>query len=83
MQCYYEKEVVYEKALSVIPVFNSEEEHIQFMDYVVTRGKEFKLAVELQDTDDMFPVYSQTVNTVVVYKLGKTLVQWLEDWRNY
>ena len=29
----------------------------------------------------MFPDYAKNVNTVIVYKLGKTMVQWLENWR--
>lgn len=82
MQCYDEKEVSYEKALSIVPVFESEEEHKLFMEYIYERKNDFKVAVDTQSVDEMFPDYAKTANTVVIYKLGKTLVQWLDQWRN-
>lgn len=51
------------------------------MDYVKTRIDDFTVAVEAQSIDEMFPDYSQTGNTFIVYKLGKTLVQCLDQWR--
>lgn len=83
MQCYDEKEVAYEKALSVVPVFESEEEHKRFMDYIFQRKNDFKVAVDTQSVEEMFPDYTKEVDTVVIYKLGKTLVQWLDQWRNH
>jgi len=80
-QCYLEDQIAYNKAFTVIPVFESEQEHIEFMDYVKTNNNEFIAAVEAQSIDEMFPTYSKAVNTVIIYKLGKTLVQWLDYWR--
>jgi len=80
-QCYKEEQKLYNNALTVIPVFESEQEHTQFMEYVNLQAIEFKNAVSIQNIDEMFPVYSQNVDSVVIYKLGKTLVQWLAQWR--
>ncbi len=80
-QCYQEYQIVYNKAFTVIPVFESEQEHSEFMGYVKTHNYDFTAAVEAQSIDEMFPTYSKVVNTVIIYKLGKTLVQWLDQWR--
>lgn len=80
-QCYKDKQLTYEKALAIIPVFECEEEHIQFMNYVVGQKREFVIDVESQDIDEMFPNYSKDASTVVIYKLCKTLVKWLNEWR--
>lgn len=81
MQCYDEKEICYGKALSVIPIFESEEEHKCFMNYIIDNKEEFAKIVETQDLDGMFPEYAKVVPTVIVYKLGKSMVQWLDIWR--
>lgn len=81
MQCYKEEQKIYNKAFTVIPVFENEQEHDRFMDYVKTYKNEFKADVERQSIEEMFPFYAKTVDTVIVYKFGKTLVQWLEQWR--
>ena len=31
--------------------------------------------------EEMFLYYTQTVDTAIVYKLGKTLVEWLDNWK--
>ena len=80
-QCYHENQIACNKAFTVIPVFDSNHEHTEFMDYVRKNAKDFKKAIEIQSVSEMFPTYSQYVDTVAVYKLGKTLVQWLEQWR--
>jgi hypothetical protein len=80
-QCYEEDQIVYNKAFTVIPVFESEQERSEFMGYVKTHNYDFTAAVEAQSIDEMFPTYSKAVNTVIIYKFGKTLVQWLEQWR--
>lgn len=80
-QCYQADQIAYNKAFTVIPVFESEQEHIEFMSYVKTKTNDFTAAVEAQNIDEMFPTYSKVVNTVIIYKLGKTLVQWLDQWR--
>lgn len=80
-QCYQENQIVYNKAFTVIPIFESEQEHSEFMSYVNMHKDDFTAAVETQSIDEMFPTYSKTVNTVIIYKLGKTLVQWLDHWR--
>lgn len=79
-QCY-EGQEAYNKALTVIPVFKNEQEHMNFMDHVKTHAIEFKIAIEAQSVDEMFPEYAQRVETVIVYKFGKTLVEWLYQWR--
>lgn len=81
MQSYGEDQRVYNKAFTVIPIFESEQEHSEFMDYIKTHNYDFIAAVEGQSIDEMFPTYSKNVNTVIIYKLGKTLVQWLDQWR--
>ena len=83
MQCYREEQKVYNKALLVIPIFEDEREHNEFMQYVKKRKDDFKEDVENQNIDEMFPFYSKSVNTVIVYKIGKTMVQWLDKWRQY
>ena len=80
-QCYQDKDLSYDKALAVIPVFKSKQEHVDFIGYTKTHINEFKEDVVNQNIDEMFPDYAKNVNTVIVYKLGKTMVQWLENWR--
>ncbi|EQM95678.1 hypothetical protein MBAG_03644, partial [Coprobacillus sp. D7] len=78
---YQDKDLSYDKALAVIPVFKSKQEHVDFIGYTKTHINEFKEDVVNQNIDEMFPDYAKNVNTVIVYKLGKTMVQWLENWR--
>lgn len=80
-QCYTNKLLNYNKVLMVIPIFKNEQEHSNFINYVKTRIVDFKKSVENQDIDEMFPEYAKNVPTVIVYKLGKTMVQWLDEWR--
>ncbi len=80
-QCYKDEQIAYSKAFTVIPVFESEQEYIEFMGYVKIHISDFTADVEVQNIDEMFPTYSKVVNTVIIYKLGKTLVQWLDQWR--
>lgn len=81
MQCYKEEQRIFNKAFTVIPIFEDEQEHIEFIEYVKGHREDFKQDVENQNVDEMFPEYSKVVNTVLFYKLGKTLVQWLDRWR--
>lgn len=81
MQCYGEKEICHSKALSVIPIFESEEEHKNFMIYLIDNKEEFTKYVDTQNINEMFPEYAKVVATTVVYKLGKSMVQWLDIWR--
>lgn len=80
-QCYQDKDLTYRSALMVIPVFKSEQEHTDFICYIKSHVSDFKKAVENQSIDEMFPNYAKLVDTALVYKLGKTLVQWLASWR--
>lgn len=70
-----------ENALTVIPIFKDEQEHTDFMDYILTNKAEFKDEVDKQKACDVFPKYASEVASIIVYKLGKTLVLYLEDWR--
>ena len=81
MQCYREDEKALNKAFTVIPVFENEFEQTEFLKYVKKRKDNFRKHVESQDIEEMFPDYSRMVDTVICYKLGKTLVQWLDEWR--
>ncbi len=76
MQCYREDEKALNKAFTVIPVFENEFEQTEFLKYVKKRKENFRKHVESQDIEEMFPDYSRMVDTVICYKLGKTLVQW-------
>ena len=80
-QCYHDDQKALNKAFTVIPIFENEKEHNEFLDYVKKHKEDFKNAVDTQDINEMFPLYAKNVKTVIVYKLGKTLVQWLEKWR--
>lgn len=81
MQCYKEKDVYYSKALSIIPIFESEDEHKKFMSYVIENREIFIKDIEAQNIEEMFPIYAKTVKTTIIYKLCKTMVQWLNMWR--
>lgn len=81
MQCYRDDQRNLNRAFTVIPVFENEQEHDSFIEYVKQHKDGFKSDVENQSTNEMFPTYAATVPTVVVYKLGKALVQWLDTWR--
>lgn len=81
-QCYQDKELSYSKALMIIPVFKNEQEHLQFMQYVKSNSAQFRVDVDEQVVDEMYPEYAQKVNRVVIYKFCKTLVQWLDRWRD-
>lgn len=83
MQCYRDDQKYQNKAFTVIPVFENEQEHTEFIEYIKTHKDNFKTDVETQIVEEMFPFYTQTVDTVNVYKLGKTLVQWLDKWRRF
>lgn len=37
--------------------------------------------ITIQRDNKMFPDYAKAVDTSIVYKLGKTLVEWLYKWR--
>ena len=81
MQCYKKEQRIFNKAFTVIPIFENEQEHTEFIEYVKGHREDFKKDVENQNVDEMFPEYSKVVNTVIFYKLGKTFVQWLDRWR--
>jgi len=80
-QCYHDDQKMFNKAFTVIPVFENEKEHTEFLSFVKKHAEDFIDAVNTQDVSEMFPTYAQNVKTVIVYKLGKTLVQWLDQWR--
>lgn len=80
-QCYHEYQKELNKAFTVIPVFEDEKEHNEFLSYAKNHAEKFRKAVETQSVNEMCPPYAQKVNNVIVYKLGKTLVQWLDEWR--
>jgi hypothetical protein len=77
----------------VIPVFKTESEYAKFIDYINSRADEFKQAVIKQPINEKSPSYvqkannvwidKQSANTVEVYRLCKTMVQWLETWRKH
>lgn len=81
MQCYRDDQKYKNNAFSVIPVFENEQEHTEFIEYIKTYKDDFKKDVDAQSVEEMFPFYAQTVDTVNVYKLGKVLVQWVDKWR--
>jgi hypothetical protein len=74
-------ERIHDLAFSVIPVFESKQEHAEFMRYIEMNSCEFSSAVNNMDINEVFPTYARSADTVVVYKLGKALVQWLDRWR--
>jgi len=80
-ECYDDSQIAFNKAFTVIPVFEDKQEHIEFIDYVKGNKGCFASDVEAQGIGEMFPTYAQAANTVIVYKVGKTLVQWLDRWR--
>ena len=80
-QCYNDAQIAFNRAFTVIPVFESEQEHNEFMDYTREHKEDFSFAVDTQCIDEVFPRYAKNVDTIIVYKLGKTLVQWLDRWR--
>ena len=80
-QCYHENQRMLNKAFTVIPIFENKKEHTEFLGFVKEQTTDFTTAVNSQDVSDMFPMYARSAKTVVVYKLGKTLVQWLDLWR--
>lgn len=82
-QCYREDQKRLNKAFEVIPVFENESEHTKFIEYVKEHRDDFRKHVESQSIAEMFPSYSQKVDTVIYYKLGKTLVQWLDEWKSH
>lgn len=83
MLCYRDDQKYKNNAFSVIPVFENEQEHTEFIEYIKTHKDDFKKDVDAQSVEEMFPFYAQTVDTVNVYKLGKTLVRWLDKWRGF
>lgn len=81
-QCYKDQKTAYEKALLVIPVFKSENERVEFIQYVRNSTDEFKKAIKNQSIEELFPTYAKNMESVIFYKLGKTLVEWLKKWRD-
>lgn len=81
-QCYKDQKTAYEKALLVIPVFKSENERVEFIQYVRNSTDEFKKAIKNQSIEELFPTYTKNMESVIFYKLGKTLVEWLKKWRD-
>jgi len=81
MQCYHEEQEICSRTFTIIPVFENEQEHIAFIDYIKCNAKKFNNAVNSQSADEMFPHYAQYVTSSIVYKQCKTMVQWLNDWR--
>lgn len=80
MQCYH-MDQRNEEAFKVIPVFNSENEHKEFIEYIKRNIEKFESDVDSMDVNEMFPLYAKNAKSVVVYKLCKTMVQWLAEWR--
>lgn len=80
-QCYHENQKKLNKAFEVVPVFENAQEHNEFMDYIKGNKETLKSTVESMSIDEMFPSYAKEVDTVIVYKLGKTLVLLLDQWR--
>lgn len=83
LQCYHENQKALNNAFTVIPIFKNQQEHVNFTKYLSMHNSEFSSAVEEMNIDEMFPTYAKDVDTAVVYKLGKTMVLWLEQWRQY
>lgn len=80
MQCYHMEQRV-EEVFKIIPVFESENEHKEFIEYISENREKFKNDVDSMDVNEMFPLYTKEVKSVVVYKLCKTMAQWLAEWR--
>lgn len=81
IQCYHGEQKLHSKTFTIIPVFESKQEHDVFLDYIKHHANEFDHAVNNQTINEMFPSYTQNVDSSIVYKLCKTMVQWLDDWR--
>jgi len=69
------------KLFTIVPVFKSEQEHDEFIKYINKNINNFNTSVQIQPIDEMFPLYSQGVGSVIVYKTCKAMVQWLAQWR--
>lgn len=80
IQCYHMDQRI-EDVFKIIPVFESENEHKEFLEYISENREKFKIDVDSMDVNEMFPLYTKEVKSVVVYKLCKTMVQWLAEWR--
>ena len=73
---------------SVIPVFQSEKEHIEFIDFVKSEKDRFLDAVgeysfsgsKYKESSYIRAAYPDYINYLC--KSGETLVSWLEDWRS-
>lgn len=67
MQYYCEEQKDYNKTLLVMPIFEDKREHNELMKYVKKRKDDSKKDVEKQNMDERFPLYSESVNTVISY----------------
>lgn len=77
-QCYQDKDLSYDKALAVIPVFKSKQEHVDFIGYTKTHINEFKEDVVNQNIDEMFPDYAKMLIQLLSINLEK---QWFSGLR--
>ena len=67
--------------MRIVPVFKDCEEHTKFIKYIKENKEKFVSNVEKINVDDIFPSYAKDVDTVIVYKLCKTMTAWLYQWR--
>ena len=68
----------------VIPIFKHEDEHIEFMNYVVENKEKFKSEYCEMEMNHMFCGGEAKTDSRIEQslKLGCLLVSWLEKWRN-
>lgn len=67
--------------MRIIPVFKDHQEHAKFLEYIASNKGKFVSDVESMNVDDIFPSYARDADTVIVYKLCKTMTAWLGYWR--
>lgn len=80
-QCYQDKKLTHDKIFKIIPLFKSEQERLTFIKYLRNKKNDFRNAVEKQSVNEVFPEYAQFVDSIIIYKFCKTMVEWLNDWK--
>ena len=68
----------------VIPVFDSEFEYNEFINYIFKNGERFKQDYNKMNDDGMFTGAQAKKDPRIKqsFRLGKLMVEWLDNWRN-
>ncbi len=56
-----------EEAFKVIPVFNSENEHKEFIEYIKRNIEKFESDVDSMDVNEMFPLYAKKMQNQLLF----------------